>query len=63
MNKLSVIIPCYYNESTIRSTFDTLCQTIQLWTNKVNLEFVFVDDGSKDNTYNELLKIHNDAPT
>jgi dolichol-phosphate mannosyltransferase len=62
MNKLSVIIPCYYNESTIRSTFDTLCQTIELWADKVNLEFVFVDDGSKDNTFNELVKIHEDAP-
>jgi glycosyltransferase involved in cell wall biosynthesis len=62
MNKLSVIIPCYYNESTIRDTFNTLYQTIQAWKEKIDIEFVFVDDGSKDNTYHELLKIHEDAP-
>lgn len=62
MNKLSVIIPCYYNESTIRATFDALCRTFQLWTDKVDLEYVFVDDGSKDNTFNELVKIHADSP-
>ncbi len=62
MKKLSVIIPCYYNESTIRATFDTLCKTIQSWPDQTDLEFVFVDDGSKDNTYNELMTIHNLAP-
>jgi dolichol-phosphate mannosyltransferase len=58
MKTLSVIIPCYYNESTVRSTFQTIKNTIKSWDEDVHYEFVFVDDGSKDNTYNELVKIH-----
>jgi glycosyltransferase involved in cell wall biosynthesis len=62
MNTLSIIIPCYYNEATIGSTFHTLLHTIRSWETPINFEFVFVDDGSKDNTYGELLKIHESFP-
>jgi len=62
MNKISIIIPCYFNESTIRSTFQTLLTTIGSWKDQVTAEFVFIDDGSGDNTYQELLKIHESAP-
>jgi glycosyltransferase involved in cell wall biosynthesis len=62
MNKLSVIIPCYFNEDTIYSTFNTIHNTIRRWDNAIDVEFIFIDDGSKDNTYNELLKIHEAFP-
>lgn len=62
MNKISVIIPCYYNESTVLQTFNKLQHTFSTWEDKVETEFVFVDDGSKDNTYNELLQIHQSFP-
>ena len=62
MNKISVIIPCYYNEGNVSQTFNTLQHTFSLWENAVETEFIFVDDGSKDNTYNELLQIHNSFP-
>ncbi len=62
MNKISVIIPCYYNEKTVLSTFKTLRHTFDMWEDTVETEFVFIDDGSKDNTYNELLQIHQSFP-
>jgi dolichol-phosphate mannosyltransferase len=62
MCKISVIIPCYYNENTVNRTFNTLLNTFQSWDNPPETEFVFVDDASKDNTYAELLKIHHNHP-
>jgi dolichol-phosphate mannosyltransferase len=62
MKKISILIPCYYNESTIRATFQTLINTIESWKNPFTPEFVFIDDGSGDKTYYELLKIHESAP-
>ena len=53
--KLSIVIPCYneeenvalfYNEA-VNALQDIICDT----------EFIFINDGSKDNTYNELIKI------
>lgn len=55
MKKLSIIIPCYNEEENIKEFFDaaSLCM------NKIKyeLEFVFINDGSKDNTLDELKKL------
>lgn len=52
MKKLSIIIPVYYNELNIPVTYERLNEL----TDKINaeLEFVFIDDGSGDNSF-ELL--------
>ena len=48
MKKISIIVPCYNEEATIPFFYeeiDKISKTI-----KKNFEFIFVNDGSKDNT-------------
>lgn len=58
MIKLSIVIPVYYNERNIPSLYEKLYTTII--TNKsFEYELIFVDDGSGDNSYEELKKLQN----
>ncbi|MBY0518491.1 MAG: glycosyltransferase family 2 protein [Bacteriovoracaceae bacterium] len=52
MSLVSVIIPCYYNQENVASTFREISNVL----NCLDCEFevVFVDDGSKDQTFKEL---------
>jgi dolichol-phosphate mannosyltransferase len=63
MPKLSVIIPCYFNEENIPLTSVELINNEQLFPPDLSIEYVMVDDGSKDGTYNELLKFQQKYPT
>jgi len=60
--KFSFIIPCYFNELNIPVTFSQLLENEALFGNEVEFEYVFVDDGSKDNTWGELQKIQVQHP-
>jgi glycosyltransferase involved in cell wall biosynthesis len=62
MPKLSIIIPCYYNEENLPVTWPRLVANESLFPEEVEFEYIFVDDGSKDNTLNELVKIHKENP-
>lgn len=62
MPKLSIIISCYYNEYNIPVTITTLLENEKLFPQEVDFEYVFVDDGSGDNTWNELVKAFELAP-
>lgn len=62
MPKLSIIIPCYYNEENLPVTWPKLVENEALFPAELEFEYVFVDDGSKDNTLAELLKIHEQCP-
>jgi len=53
--KLSVVIPCYNEEETIHEIIGAVKAT------GYNLEIIIVDDGSKDNTRNELAKYEGDS--
>jgi glycosyltransferase involved in cell wall biosynthesis len=50
--KLSFIIPSYNEEKNISFLISELLKTLS--TTTYNYEFIFVDDGSKDNTLNEI---------
>ncbi|MBF0603829.1 MAG: glycosyltransferase [Nitrospirae bacterium] len=54
----SVVVPVYYNEPSLPELFIKL-QWLEGELNKrdMDLELIFVDDGSGDNSYAELLKI------
>lgn len=53
--KLSVVIPVYQEESHIRSSI-AMIEAVLL-ESKISYEFVLVDDGSKDKTWQELEKM------
>jgi glycosyltransferase involved in cell wall biosynthesis len=53
---LSIIIPVYYNEQNIPFLFEKLSEEI-LSNPNYDYELIFVDDGSGDNSYGELLKL------
>ena len=62
MPKLSIIIPCYFNGENIPITKQRLLENEALFENDVTFEYVMVDDGSKDNTVEELIKFKNEQP-
>lgn len=55
MPKLSIIIPCYYNEDNIPVTGQKLLENEASFPAGTEIEYVFVDDGSKDDTMRSLL--------
>ncbi|WP_295338784.1 glycosyltransferase family 2 protein [Flavobacterium sp.] len=54
--KISFVIPVFRNEGSIILTYDKLIQLIK--TLDAAYEFIFVDDGSDDNSLNELMELH-----
>lgn len=62
MPKLSIIIPCYFNGENIPITKERLIQNESLFEENVTFEYVMVDDGSKDNTIEELIKFRDEQP-
>ncbi len=56
MNKLSIIIPVYYNELNLPHTYQQLADKFSNY-KKFTYEIIFVDDGSRDNSYTVMKKI------
>ncbi len=57
--KLSLIVPCYNEEGNVEKFFN---EVNKAFNGKVeDYEFVFVNDGSKDKTYQNLKKIYNNC--
>lgn len=59
MKKVSVIIPCYNEAQSIPLLYEELCKLAQtepayVW------EFLFINDGSRDKTLDELTKLRKD---
>lgn len=56
MKKISIIVPVYYNEENLLSLYADIKEKVlnRLSTYDLDYELVFVDDGSKDNSYNIL---------
>lgn len=62
MPKISYIIPCYYNEKNLPPLFERLRQTRTLFPADVSFEYILVDDGSKDETWNVIEALHQENP-
>lgn len=56
MDKLSVIVPCYNEEKAILLFYKEFCK-IYSCMKEVEFQVIFIDDGSSDNTLNEIKKI------
>ena len=52
MNKLSIVIPCYNEEKNIKPLFEKIEELLHL---DKNLEIIIVENGSTDNTKNNIL--------
>lgn len=58
--KLSMIVPAYNEEANVRPFYEEVRRVfggVQLGGKPLSCEIIFIDDGSKDNTYNELVKL------
>ena len=53
--KLSIVVPCYNEEKNIKLFYDKIYETFL--NKKIEYEIVFVNDGSNDNTKEELNKL------
>lgn len=59
MKLLSVIVPCYNEEENVRDFYDELCKNADFFREKqLELEIIYVDDGSRDRTVLEVKKLH-----
>ena len=56
MDKLSVIVPCYNEEKAILLFYKEFCK-IYSCMKDVEFQVIYIDDGSSDNTLNEIKKI------
>lgn len=62
MAKLSLIIPCYFNELNLPITTSVLIENEKKFPNDVTFEYIMIDDGSKDGTLKELMKFKKSYP-
>lgn len=54
--KLSIIIPCYNEQEMIDLCHDSVCKVIDTL-DGFEIEVIYINDGSKDNTYEMLLNL------
>lgn len=57
MKKVSVVIPCYNEEDAIPYYYEAMQVIVKQMAKKCSFEFIFVNDGSKDNTLGELRNL------
>ena len=57
MDKISVIVSCYNEEKTIKLFYEEMERVIKSDFKGVEFEYVFVDDGSKDNTLKVIKEL------
>ena len=57
MKKISIVTPCYFNELNIPETYKVIKNEVFDKCKDYEFEWVCVDDGSGDNTLNELKKV------
>lgn len=60
--KLSIIVPCYCEQESIPLFYDAV-EKIAPQLPNIELEYWFIDDGSSDNTLDELRKLQQKDPT
>jgi glycosyltransferase involved in cell wall biosynthesis len=62
VSKISIVIPCYYNEENIPLTTAALLENEKKFSSEITFEYLFVDDGSGDDTLIELERFYRTYP-
>ena len=57
MEKISIIVPCYNEEEAMPIFYEEICKVAKKM-KKVDFEFIFVNDGSKDHTLDVARELH-----
>lgn len=57
MKKISIVVPCYNEEESLPLFYKEVNKVTETMKTKAEFEFVFVNDGSKDNTLEELRNL------
>ncbi len=57
MKKISIVVPCYNEEESIPLFYKEVDKVTEKMQEKAKFEFLFVNDGSKDKTLEELRKL------
>lgn len=57
MNKLSIVVPCYNEENVIETFYNKLMEITEKISDNYDYEVIFVDDGSKDETFSKMKKL------
>lgn len=57
MKKISIVVPCYNEEESLPLFYKEVNKVTEKMKAKAEFEFVFVNDGSKDNTLEELRNL------
>lgn len=57
MEKISIIVPCYNEEEAMPIFYKEICKVAKKM-KKVDFEFIFVNDGSKDHTLDVARDLH-----
>ena len=59
MKKISLIIPCFNEEGNVEQLYKEVCEVTAPLV-KYKFEFIFIENGSTDNTLNNLLNLKKD---
>jgi glycosyltransferase involved in cell wall biosynthesis len=60
-NVLSLVIPCYNEQESLPVFYREICAVLEILEQKnIGAEFIFVDDGSNDNTANVIIDLSKD---
>ena len=63
MKLISIVVPCYNEQEVFGETYKRLTETFeQLDKNKYHYEIIFVNDGSKDNTLEQIQNVIKQDP-
>lgn len=57
MATMSIVVPCYNEEESIGFFYEAMIELEKSLT-KIDMEYIFIDDGSKDRTYARLSELH-----
>ena len=57
MKKITIVVPCYNEQEAIPYFYEEINRVSNTMTSNAEFEFLFVNDGSKDNTLNVLREL------